>query len=84
MLALGCRLNPFGTLPQHGIDYWPRQATIIQIDADARRLGPTKKVQLGICADAKVAAEGLVRLLRAVHGERGSPASRSARVERCA
>ena len=34
VLALGCRLNPFGTLPQHGIDYWPADAKIIQIDAE--------------------------------------------------
>ena len=24
VLALGSRLGPFGTLPQHGIDYWTR------------------------------------------------------------
>ena len=34
VLALGTRLGPFGTLPQHGIDYWPKNAKIIQIDAD--------------------------------------------------
>src|SRR6195256_1081006 len=26
VLALGTRLGPFGTLPQHGLDYWPKQA----------------------------------------------------------
>src|ERR1700675_3441532 len=36
VLALGTRLGPFGTLPQHGLDYWPSQARIIQIDVDAR------------------------------------------------
>ena len=25
VLALGTRLGPFGTLPQHGIDYWPKR-----------------------------------------------------------
>ena len=40
VLALGTRLGPFGTLPQHGIDYWPKNAKIIQIDADAKMLGP--------------------------------------------
>ena len=34
VVALGSRLGPFGTLPQHGMDYWPKQAKIIQIDAD--------------------------------------------------
>lgn len=26
VLALGTRLSPFGTLPQYGIDYWPKDA----------------------------------------------------------
>ena len=32
VLALGTRLGPFGTLPQHGMDYWPKNAKIIQVD----------------------------------------------------
>src|SRR5207342_3539206 len=36
VLALGTRLGPFGTLPQYGMEYWPKDARIIQIDADAR------------------------------------------------
>ncbi len=59
VLALGTRLGPFGTLPQHGLDYWPRQAQIIQVDADARMLGLVKKISIGLCADAKAAAEAL-------------------------
>ena len=39
VLALGTRLGPFGTLPQHGLTYWPEGAKIIQIDADAKMLG---------------------------------------------
>ncbi len=42
VLALGTRLGPFGTLPQYGLDYWPKQAKIIQIDADPRMLGLVK------------------------------------------
>lgn len=80
VLALGCRLNPFGTLPQHGIDYWPSQAKIIQIDADHRTLGLTKKVRLGICGDARAAAGELVRLLAAEHGPRPADESRIAAI----
>ena len=40
VLALGTRLGPFGTLPQHGLDYWPKNAKIIQVDSDHRMLGP--------------------------------------------
>ncbi|MFI7672116.1 sulfoacetaldehyde acetyltransferase [Actinophytocola sp. NPDC049390] len=59
VVALGSRLGPFGTLPQHGMDYWPKDAKIIQIDADHRMLGLVKKIDVGICGDARLAAEAL-------------------------
>ncbi len=80
VLALGCRLNPFGTTPQHGLDYWPSAAKIIQVDADPRVLGLTKRVELGICGDAKAAARELVRLLNAEHGERSPDTGRLAAI----
>ena len=63
VLALGTRLGPFGTLPQHGLDYWPKDAKIIQVDADHKMLGLVKKISVGICGDAKAAAEALVARL---------------------
>jgi sulfoacetaldehyde acetyltransferase len=63
VLALGTRLGPFGTLPQHGLDYWPKGAKIIQVDADAKMLGLVKKISVGLCADAKAAAEALLQRL---------------------
>ncbi|MDD2875212.1 MAG: sulfoacetaldehyde acetyltransferase [Azoarcus sp.] len=63
VVALGSRLGPFGTLPQHGMDYWPRNAKIIQIDADNKMLGLVKKISVGICGDAKAAAVALTRRL---------------------
>ncbi len=64
VLALGTRLGPFGTLPQHGMDYWPKHAKIIQVDADAKMLGLVKKISVGICGDAKAAAEALTERLK--------------------
>jgi len=64
VIALGTRLGPFGTLPQHGIDYWPANAKIIQIDADAKMLGLVKKISVGICGDARAAALALVARLK--------------------
>ncbi|MBN9428480.1 MAG: sulfoacetaldehyde acetyltransferase [Burkholderiales bacterium] len=63
VLALGSRLGPFGTLPQHGMDYWPKNAKIIQIDADHKMLGLVKKISVGICGDAKAAANALLQRL---------------------
>jgi sulfoacetaldehyde acetyltransferase len=65
VLALGSRLGPFGTLPQHGLDYWPKSAKIIQVDADARMLGLVKKISIGICGDARLAAADLLERLKA-------------------
>ena len=63
VIALGSRLGPFGTLPQHGMDYWPKDAKIIQIDADHKMLGLVKTISVGICGDAKAAAIALSQRL---------------------
>ncbi len=65
VLALGSRLGPFGTLPQHGLDYWPKDAKIIQVDSDMRMLGLVKKISVGICGDARLAAVELLERLKA-------------------
>ena len=61
VIALGSRMGPFGTLPQHGLDYWPKDAKIIQIEADHTNLGLVKKITVGICGDAKAAAAALLK-----------------------
>ena len=63
VVALGSRMGPFGTLPQHGLDYWPKNAKIIQIEADHTNLGLVKKISVGICGDAKAAAKALTARL---------------------
>jgi sulfoacetaldehyde acetyltransferase len=63
VLALGTRLGPFGTLAQYGMDYWPQDAKIIQVDADHKMLGLVKNISVGICGDAKAAAQALVQRL---------------------
>jgi len=63
VLALGSRLGPFGTLPQHGMDYWPKDAKIIQVDADHKMLGLVKPISVGICGDAGASARALLSRL---------------------
>ncbi|HIF89382.1 MAG TPA: sulfoacetaldehyde acetyltransferase [Candidatus Thioglobus sp.] len=65
VIALGTRLGPFGTLPQHDMDYWPKDAKIVQIDADHKMLGLVKPITVGICGDAKAVAEALTNKLAA-------------------
>jgi len=68
VLALGTRLNPFSTLPGYGIDYWPKDAKVIQVDMNSDRIGLTKKVTVGIQGDAKLVAEQLLEQLTADAG----------------
>ena len=71
VLALGNRLNPFSTLPGYGIDYWPKDAKVIQVDINADRIGLTKKVTVGIEGDAKMVAEQILAQLEADAGDAG-------------
>ena len=69
VLALGTRLNPFSTLPGYGIDYWPKDATIIQVDMNPDRIGLTKKVTVGICGDAKLVSQQILQKLSSNAGD---------------
>ena len=71
VLALGTRLNPFSTLPGYGIDYWPKDAKIIQVDINADRIGLTKKVSVGICGDAGQVARSILEQLDSNAGDNG-------------
>ena len=71
VLALGTRLNPFSTLPGYGIDYWPKDAKIIQVDINSDRIGLTKKVTVGIQGDAKAVAESILDKLSSSAGDAG-------------
>jgi sulfoacetaldehyde acetyltransferase len=82
VLALGTRLGPFGTLPQYGMDYWPANAKIVQVDADATMLGLVKPISVGIHGDARAAAAALVERLQG--RELACAASRAERKARIA
>jgi sulfoacetaldehyde acetyltransferase len=45
------------------MDYWPKNAKIIQVDADHKMLGLVKKISVGICGDAGAAARALTARL---------------------
>ncbi len=71
VVALGTRLNPFSTLPGYGIDYWPKDARIIQVDINPDRIGLTKKISVGIVGDAAKVAKGILAQLPANAGDAG-------------
>ena len=65
VLALGCRLGPFGTLPQYDMAYWPDSAKIIQVDVDVSVLGLSKRVDVASCGDVKSFGGELLKRLKA-------------------
>ncbi|MFQ5438399.1 MAG: sulfoacetaldehyde acetyltransferase, partial [Paracoccaceae bacterium] len=69
VLALGNRLNPFSTLPCYGLDYWPDNAKLIQVDINADRIGLTKPVAVGIVGDAGKVATSIMAQLSATAGD---------------
>lgn len=79
VLCLGTRLNPFSTLPGYGLDYWPSQAKIIQVDINPNRIGLTKKVTVGIVGDAGKVAEAILARLGGSAGDIGR-AERKAKI----
>jgi sulfoacetaldehyde acetyltransferase len=82
VLALGTRLGPFGTLPQYDIDYWPKSAKLIQVDIDGTQLGVSKKIDLGIVADAREFAKQLLKALAAIDGKREKDTGRLVEIAR--
>ena len=79
VLCLGTRLNPFSTLPGYGMEYWPADAKIIQVDINPDRIGLTKKVTVGIVGDAAKVANGILAQLSDDAGDAGR-ADRKARI----
>lgn len=81
VLALGTRLNPFSTLPGYGMEYWPADAKIIQVDINPNRIGLTKKVEVGIVGDAAKVATGILEQLADNAGDTGRE-ERKARISK--
>ena len=81
ILALGNRLNPFSTLPSFGMEYWPTDAAIIQVDINPDRIGLTKPITVGIVGDAGKVARSILSQLSDTAGDTDREA-RKATVEK--
>ncbi len=80
VVALGSRLGPFGTLPQHGIEYWPKDAKLIQIDSNHRVIGLVKPITVGVCGDAGAAAVEILNRLETMNEKIASRGNKEARL----
>ncbi|WP_308621208.1 sulfoacetaldehyde acetyltransferase [uncultured Desulfovibrio sp.] len=70
ILAIGSRLSYFGTLPQDGINYFPKTAKIVQIDINPMHIAKTHPITVGLCADARDASVELLKQLKEAMPER--------------
>ena len=77
VLCMGTRLNPFSTLPGYALDYWPKEAKIIQVDINPDRIGLTKKVTVGIVGDAQKVAEAVLARLASTAGDHARSARKA-------
>jgi sulfoacetaldehyde acetyltransferase len=83
--AVGTRLSVFGTLPQYGFDYFPRDAKIVQVDIDHRQLGRKWPIEVGVIGDAGAATRAILRRLADRDGgtaRAGEPRGRIAEAKR--
>jgi len=78
VLALGTRLNGFGTNPQYDFDYFPRHAKLIHNSINPLELGAQRAMAVGLVGDCRAVAE---QLLKAT-GEKKPCVDRNARFKR--
>ena len=81
VLALGTRLSIFGTVPQYGMDFFPKNAKIIQVDIDQRQIGLTKPIEVGVIGDARAAAVEILALLRQKQASRQPDSARLDKIQ---
>lgn len=79
--AVGTRLSVFGTLPQYGFDYFPRDARIVQVDIDHRQLGRKWPIEVGVIGDARAATRAILRRLAVRDGRPAEAEERRSRIE---
>src|SRR5574340_21510 len=65
LVALGTRLNTFGTNPQYDFDYFPRNAKLIHNSINPLEIGALRPLEVGLVGDCKAVVE---QLLRATEG----------------
>ena len=81
MLAVGCRLSVFGTLPQYDINYFPEDAKIIQIDVNPKQIARKHPVEVALVGDAKATAAAIAEGLKA-SGDRAPIAEKQAEIKK--
>lgn len=69
VLALGTRLNAFGTNPHYDTDYWPHSAKFIHNDIDPLQIGRNRVIAAGLPGDAGEVTRQLLAALGPADGD---------------
>lgn len=64
IIALGTRLNAFGTTPQYGIDFFPKTAKLIHNSMNPLEIGALRPVHVGLVGDCRAVTRQLIAALR--------------------
>lgn len=67
ILALGTRLNAFGTTPQYGLDFFPKSAKLIHNSINPLELGALRRIHVGLLGDCR---EVTLQLIEALKGQK--------------
>ena len=76
VLALGTRISVFGTVPQYDLDWFPKDAKIIQVDVNPKQIARTHPVEVAIVGDARRVGEGISERLKAKTKDRSPDEAR--------
>lgn len=66
VVALGSRLNPFGTTKQYNLDYWSPSKPLVQVDINEAALGVSCNPTIAVHGDAAATAAALLGRLQTV------------------
>ena len=80
VLALGTRLNTFGTTPQYDIDFFPKSAQLIHNSINPLDLGALRPIAVGLVGDCRAVARQLTESLKQ-HSIAADPAKVLAEVQ---
>jgi sulfoacetaldehyde acetyltransferase len=63
IVALGTRLNSFGTTPQYGLDFFPRNAKLVHNSINPLELG-ARRLDVGLLGDCREVTRQLIAALK--------------------
>ena len=68
VIAIGTRLNPFGTTPQYNMPYWDPSKPLVQIEIDQHMIGNSCNPTLGVHGDGSETTKKVYEYIKSKGG----------------